>query len=47
MKQFDRNIPYNDLPDLPPSDIIFDKDVLFKWGIASRALEYRSFWVLQ
>ena len=47
MKQFDRNIPSNDLPDLPPSDIIFDKDVLFKWGIASRALEYRSFWVLQ
>ena len=38
MKKFDRNIPYNDLPDLPPSDIIFDKDVLFKWGIASRAL---------
>ena len=38
MKNFDRNTPYNDLPDLPPSDIIFDKDVLFKWGIASRAL---------
>ena len=38
MKKFDRKLPYNDLPDLPPSDIIFDKDVLFKWGIASRAL---------
>jgi Fic family protein len=38
MKKFDRNIPYNDLPDLPPSDIIFDKGVLLKWGIASRAL---------
>ena len=38
MKKFDRNIPYNDLPDLPPSDIIFDIDILLKWGIASRAL---------
>ena len=38
MKKFDRNIPYNDLPDLPPSDSIFDKDILIKWGIASRAL---------
>ncbi len=38
MKKFDRNLPYNDLPDLPPSDVVFDKDVLFKWGIASRAL---------
>ena len=38
MRQFDRNIPYNDLPDLPPSDLIFDKAILLKWGIASRAL---------
>jgi Fic family protein len=38
MKKFDRNTPYNDLPDLPPSDLIFDKDILLKWGIASRAL---------
>lgn len=38
MKKFDRNIPYNDLPDLPPHDSIFDKDILLMWGIASRAL---------
>ena len=38
MKKFDRNVPFNDLPDLPPSDDMFDKDILFKWGIASRAL---------
>lgn len=38
MKKFDRNLPYNDLPDLPPSDSIFDKEVLLNWGIASRAL---------
>lgn len=38
MKKFDRNVPFNDLPDLPPSDAMFDKDILFKWGIASRAL---------
>ena len=36
--QFDRNIPYNQLPLLPiPSDII-DKEVVIKWGVASRAL---------
>jgi Fic family protein len=36
--QFDRNIPFNQLPLLPiPSDII-DKEVVIKWGIASRAL---------
>lgn len=38
MKKFDRNVPYNDLPDLPPSELIFDKEILLKWGIASRAL---------
>jgi Fic family protein len=38
MKKFDRNIPYNALPDLPPPDLIFDTAILFKWGIASRAL---------
>jgi len=38
MKKFDRKIPYNNLPDLPPSDLIFDTDILLKWGIASRAL---------
>jgi Fic family protein len=36
--KFDRNIPYNDLPDLPPSEDIIDKEVLMKWGLASRAL---------
>lgn len=35
---FDRNIPYNALPDLPPSEDIIDKEVLMKWGMASRAL---------
>ena len=38
MKKFDRNIPYNNLPDLPPPELIFDKEILLKWGIASRAL---------
>lgn len=38
MTKFDKNLPYNDLPDLPPPDSIVDKDVLLKWGIASRAL---------
>jgi Fic family protein len=36
--KFDRNIPYNDLPNLPPSEDIIDKEVLMKWGLASRAL---------
>ncbi|CAN5434338.1 Fic family protein [soil metagenome] len=36
--KFDRNLPYNDLPDLPPSENIIDKDILLKWGLASRAL---------
>lgn len=36
--KFDRNIPFNDLPDLPPGEEIIDKDVLKKWGLASRAL---------
>lgn len=36
--KFDRNIPYNDLPNLPPSQHIIDKEVLMKWGLASRAL---------
>ena len=36
--KFDRAIPYNDLKDLPPSDSIFDTEVLLKWGITSRAL---------
>lgn len=36
--QFDRNIPFNQLPVLPiPSDVI-DREVIIKWGIASRAL---------
>jgi Fic family protein len=36
--KFDRNLPYNDLPDLPPSEDIIDKDILIKWGLASRSL---------
>ena len=35
---FDRNIPFNELPDLPPSESIIDKEILIKWGLASRAL---------
>jgi Fic family protein len=36
--QFDRIIPYNTLPELPISDDYLDKEVLMKWGLASRAL---------
>jgi Fic family protein len=36
--KFDRNLPYNALPDLPPSEHIIDKEVLIKWGLASRSL---------
>ena len=35
---FDRLIPYNLLPDLPPNEAILCKEVLLKWGYASRAL---------
>ena len=35
---FDRNIPFNDLPLLPLQDSIMDREVLKKWGLASRAL---------
>jgi len=35
---FDRTIPYNNLPDLPISEDIIDKEILIKWGMASRAL---------
>ncbi|MBX3164518.1 MAG: Fic family protein [Bacteroidetes bacterium] len=36
--KYDRNVPYNNLPELPPSESIIDKEVLLKWGLASRAL---------
>jgi Fic family protein len=36
--KFDRNIPFNNLPDLPPASKIIDIDILKKWGLASRAL---------
>jgi len=36
--KFDRTQPFNDLPDLPPSGDVQDKEVLMKWGLASRAL---------
>jgi len=35
---FDRNLPFNALPDLPPSEDIIDKEILIQWGLASRAL---------
>ncbi len=38
MAQFDRNIPYNNLPLLPPPADILDSEVLMKWGLASRYL---------
>jgi Fic family protein len=38
-KFFDRNLPYNNLPLLPPpSSEILDLEVLRSWGLASRAL---------
>jgi Fic family protein len=36
--KYDRNLPYNNLPVLPPSESVIDKEVLKKWGLASRAL---------
>jgi Fic family protein len=38
MEPFDRNQPYNQLPLLPPVGEILDVDVMFHWGLASRAL---------
>jgi|TARA_B110000902_G_C14214015_1_gene552443 Fic family protein len=35
---FDRNKPYNNLPNLPIDDKFIDKDILKQWGLASRAL---------
>jgi Fic family protein len=35
---FDRNIPYNQLPLLPPPSESIDGDVLIKWGLVNRAL---------
>ena len=37
-KVYDRTKPYNDLPLLPPSNEVIDKEVLLTWGTASRAL---------
>lgn len=34
---FDRTKPYNQLPDLPPAQLL-DTEILLKWGLASRAL---------
>lgn len=36
--QFDRDKPFNQLPTLPPSNEIIDKEVLLEWGLASRNL---------
>ena len=38
MRGFDRNKPFNALPDLPPPDSILDVEILTKWGLASRTL---------
>ncbi len=35
---FDRNLPFNDLADLPPSALTLDAEILIKWGLASRNL---------
>ena len=35
---FDREKPFNQLPKLPPSQEIIDKEVLIEWGLASRNL---------
>jgi Fic family protein len=35
---FNRNTPYNHLPLLPLDSDVLDKEVLIKWGLASRAL---------
>ena len=35
---FDRTKPYNELPLLPPPSEVVNKDVLLRWGTASRAL---------
>lgn len=36
--KFDRNAPFNDLPDLPIPGHVIDKEVLLSWGYASREL---------
>jgi Fic family protein len=36
--KYDRTLPFNDLPPLPPDNRVVDKDVLLSWGYASRAL---------
>lgn len=33
--KFDRNLLYNDFPDLPPSENVIDKEVLMKWRLAT------------
>ncbi len=35
---FDRKIPYNELPKLPPLKEFLDTEILLKWGLASRSL---------
>jgi len=36
--RFDRKEPYNQLPRLPPSKEIINKEILIEWGLASRNL---------
>ena len=38
MNPYDRLLPFNNLPSLPPPDSIIDKEILLIWGKASRAL---------
>lgn len=35
---YNRDLPYNQLPLLPPPEEVIDNEVLLKWGLASRAL---------
>ncbi|NOQ71412.1 MAG: Fic family protein [Crocinitomix sp.] len=38
MATFDRNKPYNNLPELPLPEEIIDREILKKWGLTSRVL---------
>ncbi len=35
---YDRNKPYNALPELPPANLLLDVDIMTQWGYASRSL---------
>lgn len=42
-KPYDRLIPYNNLPGLPPRKDILDTELLLKWGMAWN-LVYQGRW---